>query len=661
MSKALFINHAIPMEKVRVITLKDSAEQAMKTLQKAGVLHVEEAKELKPVDRELIENARKEVGELLNFANTVLSYIPDDKKTIEGKDFDVIYTRPFKEISDEIKLIYNKAHSLSERVAKLEAEIKKLNDVKKYLEPVVAGSDLKLSDLHYDGDYLIARVFVMSAESFRSIEDRLKKYIFENMTVTVETEIICHTVGERKNLKTIETIITDAGGRFIEVPPGKGTVREYLAANDLQIAELQSKMDELKAELQEKVGQDVERIILLREALLAEEERLTVLEKMAEARYVTLIEGWVPKTDVEKLKIQVKQDIENAYVDSREPESSEQPPTKQDNYEGVTPFSLIVGLFGTPKYREWDPTPIVAYSFALFFGIMTADVLYALGIAAFATWVLPKFVDDPKSEGIRLFKRVLYTSAAVSFVLGLLSGSWFADFFPAVLGIEMPSYAPVAEAFGNPITFIIVACVIGFVHVNIAHAFAFVQGIQAKNKGVIVTKIGFFAMQIFCILWVVAAMGIYPPIATMATMFEYGTFAGLAGLIAGIIMQVSYFGVLMWLFEITGLVGDILSYSRLAGVGMAGFYLGKAINMLSNILRTLIPGPIGFVIGIFIAIGVLVFGHLINIVLSIQGGFVHSMRLCLVEFMFKFYEGGGSKYNPFSLKTSRSLIIKQKA
>lgn len=661
MSKALFINHAIPMEKVRVITLKDSAEQAMKTLQKAGVLHVEEAKELKPVDRELIENARKEVGELLNFANTVLSFIPDAKKTIEGKDFDVIYTRPFKEISDEIKLIYNKANSLSERAAKVEAEIKKLNDVKKYLTPVMGGSEIKLSDLNYDGDYLIARVFVMSTDSFRSNEDKLKKYIFENTAATVETETVCHAVGERKNLKIIETIVTDAGGRFIEVPSGKGTVREYLAANDSQIAELQSKIGELKAELQAKVGQDVERIILLREVLLAEEERLTVLEKMGEAKYISLIEGWVPKTDVDKLTVQVKQDIPNAYVDSREPESSEQPPTKQDNYAGVTPFSLIVGLFGTPKYREWDPTPIVAYSFALFFGIMTADVIYALGIAAFATWVLPKFVDDPNSEGIRLFKRVLYTGAAVSFVIGLLSGSWLADFFPSVFGIEMPSYAPVAAAFGNPISFIILACVIGFVHVNIAHVFALVQGIQSKNKGVIVTKIGFFLMQIFVILLAIASFGVLPAIAGMSSIFLYGTYASLGMLIIGIIMQVSYFGVIMWVFEITGLVGDILSYSRLAGVGMAGFYLGKAINMMAVIFRTLIPGPIGLVIGTLMAIGILVVGHLINTVLSIQGGFVHSMRLCLVEFMFKFYEGGGSKYSPFSLKTSRSLLIKQKA
>ncbi len=659
---ALFINHPVPMEKVRVITLKDNAEKTFQTLQKVGVLHVEEAKELKPVDREVIEQSRKEVGELLNFATTILSYIPEEKKaSIELKNFDVIYTRSFREVRDEIKLLYNKANALREKITAVEAEAANLNDTKKYLEPLAAASDLKLSDLNYNGEFLIARVFVLSTETFRTVEDRLKNVLFENICVTVDTETVCHAVAEAGNQKTIETLITDAGGRILTIPGEKETLREYLKADDAKIGELQTKINELRAELQQKVGEDTERIILLREALLAESERLDVLGKAAEAKYITLIEGWVPRPNVEKLMAAVRQEIEYAYVDARDPVSGETPPTKTENYAVVAPFTLIRDLFGTPKYTEWDPTPVVAYSFALFFGIMTADVVYALGIAAFARFVVPKFVDDPNSEGVRLFRRVLYTGAVVSGIIGLLSGSWLADFFPAVFGFEMPSYPPVANAFGNPISFIILACAIGFVHVNIAHVYAFIQAIQAKNKGVIVTKVGFFALQIFTILLVIASVGIVPAIAGMGSIFLYGLYASLGMLIVGIIMQVSYFGVLMWVFEITGLVGDILSYSRLAGVGMAGFYLGKAMNMLAMILRTMIPGPIGLIFGTLVAIGVLVFGHAINTVLCIQGGFVHSMRLCLVEFMFKFYEGGGSKYNPFSLKATRSLIIKEKA
>ncbi len=94
---------------------------------------------------------------------------------------------------------------------------------------------------------------------------------------------------------------------------------------------------------------------------------------------------------------------------------------------------------------------------------------------------------------------------------------------------------------------------------------------------------------------------------------------------------------------------------------MAGFYLGTSINMLAIIFRGMLPGPAGLIIGTLAAFLVLVAGHLINIVLSALSGFVHSLRLCLVEFMFKFYTGGGTKYSPFSLKTREALFIKEKA
>lgn len=649
------------MEKVRIITLKDYSETVLKTLQKIGVLHIEEAKELKPVDREALENAAKEVKELFSFVTTILSYIPEGKKTLKGVDFDVMFARPFREISDEVKLLYNKASTLSERITRVDAEAVSYKDLKKYLEVLPGKETLRLTDLNYTGAVISSRVFVMPYESYKSAEDKFQKYIFVNSAVEVGDEVVVHAVIETANQKTVETIVADSDGRTLTIPPGNETITEFLKSNDAKIAEFDAKMVELKKDLEAKVSEDVERLILLREALAAENDRLSVLGKAAEAKYITLIEGWVPKPDMEKLLAEIKQEVDYAFVDSRDPDSAEQPPTKQDNFEVVTPFSLIVGLFGTPKYREWDPTPIVAYSFAFFFGIMTNDVLYALGIAAFTKWILPKFVEDVNSEGVRLFRRVLYTGAIVSGILGLLGGSWFADFFPKVFGFEMWSFSPVATILGNPIFFIIAAAVIGFFHVNIAHVFTFVQAIQAKNKGVIVTKVGFFAMQIFVILLGVALVGIVPAMAGIQNIFLYGTYGSLLVLIIGVIMQMSYFGVLMWVFEVTGLVGDILSYTRLAGVGLAGFYLGKSINMMSNVFMTIIPGPIGLVIGILMAIGVLIVGHAINTVLSIQGGFVHSMRLCLVEFMFKFYEGGGSRYSPFSLKTSRSLLIKEKA
>jgi V/A-type H+-transporting ATPase subunit I len=258
---------------------------------------------------------------------------------------------------------------------------------------------------------------------------------------------------------------------------------------------------------------------------------------------------------------------------------------------------------------------------------------------------------------------VLYTGAAVSFIIGLLSGSYMGDVYK-LLGINSLALSRVVEqVLSTPTTFIVVAVAIGFVHVNIAHVMAFLLAMKAKQYKVVLTKSALFAFELFVALYASAAMlKLNLPLlnAGMSQVYLYGMFASLGALIVGVVMQNGAFGAILWIFELTGLLGDALSYSRLAGVALAGYYLGSAINLLTTIFRGMLPGPAGLVLGTIAAFFVFVFGHLINVLLSILGGFVHSLRLCLVEFMFKFYEGGGTKYSPFSLKTQEGLIIRSR-
>ena len=116
------------------------------------------------------------------------------------------------------------------------------------------------------------------------------------------------------------------------------------------------------------------------------------------------------------------------------------------------------------------------------------------------------------------------------------------------------------------------------------------------------------------------------------------------------------------IFDLTGILGDIMSYARLAGVGLATFYLASAFNMLAKLFSeelfpNMVPGVAGVIIGSIIGIGILIFGHMLNLVLSVVTGFIHSLRLCFVEFLFKFYEGGGREYSPFKLKKRISAPI----
>ncbi|MDD5037712.1 MAG: V-type ATPase 116kDa subunit family protein [Dehalococcoidales bacterium] len=661
----LFVNNPEPMVKVRVIIPRDYSEPALKTLHKIGVLHVEESKELKPVDKAAIELEHKEVGELLTFIDDVLSYLPQGTRVTLGKDIEVIYTKPFNEIGNEVKLLHDRTNKLHERIVKRNNEVQQLSELKSYIEPLANQTNLSLRDLSFSGSYLFSKVFILPNETYDAAYARLKNYLLQDVAANIGSENILFVIAKVKDQKTIESVIADANGRILQMPAEDLTLKRFIEVNEGKIRGLEEEVAKLNEEIRSQVGADSERIALLRAALAAENERLTVLEKASEAKYVTLIEGWIPEGSAETAISEVRQDIGYAFIDTRKPEPSEEPPTELKNSRAVKPFQIIIELFGTPKYREWDPTPIIAYSFALFFGIMTQDVIYSIGIMLLTKFFLPKFADDPNSEGFKLFQRVLYTGAGVGLIVGLLTGSYLADIFQQLFGVKSLALSKALEQiYSSPITLIVVAIGIGFIHINIAHMVALAAALKSKNKGVIVAKIGFFAFQIFLILFVVAAV-LKPnlPIlgAGMTQSYLYGVYASLVVLAVGIVMQQGYFGAFFWIFELTGFLGDALSYSRLAGIAMAGFYLGSAINMMAIIMRELIPGPVGLVLGTIIAFGVLIVGHLINTVLSILGGFIHSMRLCLVEFMLKFYEGGGRKYSPFSLKTGESLIIKSKA
>ncbi|MDH5781521.1 MAG: ATPase, partial [Dehalococcoidia bacterium] len=138
--------------------------------------------------------------------------------------------------------------------------------------------------------------------------------------------------------------------------------------------------------------------------------------------------------------------------------------------------------------------------------------------------------------------------------------------------------------------------------------------------------------------------------------------AGVILIVASAVMENGAFiGGIFWLFNITGLLGDVMSYCRLAGVGLATYYLAMCFNMMATLIAGMVPaGPAGLVhliVGGSISIIILLMGHAITLVLGGISCFVHSLRLCFVEFLSKFYEGAGRQYSPFRLK-SRPVFVK---
>ena len=661
--KPLIVSQADPMVKIRVIVVKDHVEKALKALHEIGTLHVEKSEELSQIDRAVIEQGRKLSQELLTFTNDMLSYIPPEEVQNEVLDDDitVIYTRPFSELEKEVNELYNNFSDLHKKTLSLSEEIKKLTDIKKYIGALSNIANVNLRDLNFSGRHLSSRTFAISNETYESLASRLTQYVLTDASTHIDdNETVLYIVAHTEHIKEIESLVIESGGKVINIPDEDVSMAEFLSVTDKRIQSLEAEDSKLRGILHDKVKENLKKLVLIRGSLIAEHERFTVLERATEAKYVTLIEGWLPENSTDIAIEGMKEVADYIYVDTRKPDKAEEPPTKQTNLKSVRPFQVIVGLFGTPGYREWDPTPIVAYSFALFYSLMFADVIYGICLLLVAKFVMHKLVDNPNTDGFIMFRNLLYVCGIGGIITGALSGGYLGDIY-IFFGIKSMALVPAIEnVFTDAILFILLAICIGVVHINIAHVFGLIKGIKQRSIGVILNKCGLFILQIFGIPLIVRMiMGI------TVSWFNYdsamiGIIVSIVLLATSTIIQSKGFGAILWLFDITGLLGDVISYARLAGVGLASYYLASCFNLLAKLFSTMIPGTGGAIIGVILMIIILVAGHSLSLFLGILGGFIHSMRLCFIEFLLKFYDGSGREYSPFKLKNKATALVAEK-
>jgi V/A-type H+/Na+-transporting ATPase subunit I len=658
----VIVNTPEPMLNVRIMTPKDYATETLKTLHTAGVLHVEQSEELKPVDKEALDQERKEISELVTCIDDILEYIPKGERLSLKEDVKVIYARPFDEVDSEVRSLCTKLGNMNRSAVKLKDNIKALTELSKYLGSLEKQADIRLKDLNFSGSYLFSRVFVFPGESFEASYLKLKDRLLDSLTGTVENETVLYGVAKTEDQEAIESLVKDSGGKVLATPEEDLTLREFLEVSDGRIHGLEEELARLHTEIESKTRESLEKLVLFRQALSAEAERLAVLEKASESKYVTLIEGWIPESNTESTVSQLKENIGYVFIVTRKPEKTEEPPTKMRNPGPLKPFEVVVDLFGTPKYGEWDPTPVIAYFFAFFFGLMLGDVVYAVLLMLFTRFGLHLLTDNPRSPGFKLFQRTIYIGGGVGLVVGLLTGSYLGNIY-TFFGIESLALSKgISTVLGNATWFIVLSIAIGVIHVNLAHIMALIRGI--RQKAVVLSKAGLFLLQIAGIPLIIHGLfRVNIPLlpAQAYTILLYVVLLSVVLIVAGSLLEKGLFmGAIFWLFDLTGILGDVMSYCRLAGVGLATFYLASAFNLMARVVSDMVPaGPAGLlnlIVGGLILIVILLIGHLINLALSGITCFVHSLRLCFVEFLLKFYDGGGKKYSPLQLKTQPVFV-----
>ena len=371
-------------------------------------------------------------------------------------------------------------------------------------------------------------------------------------------------------------------------------------------------------------------------------------ERLAEGSIV-MMEGWVPVEN--EAEIRQMLDESGVYYEMRPAEKEDNAPIKLKNNAISRLFEVLTKMYGMPDYGEFDPTPLFAPFYALFFGMCVGDAGYGLLLI-----VLGFFLKKKLSKSMAGLMNLLITLGAATTIVGAVFNTFFGV---SLTDLDLPAWmnSLIISGKWDGTSYdktMVIALLVGMFHI------CFAMVVKAIGTTV---RYG-FKNSLSAWGWLLLVAGS----VTVATLNYLGVIdmevSKMAYIIIGGISAVGIYllndirrnvfvnvGAGLWdtYNMATGLMGDLLSYLRLYALGLAGGMLGGVFNTLGMQLRDTmgdflfgIPGWICFGL-IFVA------GHGLNIALSCLSGYVHSIRLTFVEyFKNSGYDGKGVAYKPFS-------------
>ena len=358
--------------------------------------------------------------------------------------------------------------------------------------------------------------------------------------------------------------------------------------------------------------------------------------KIGETKFTFTIFGWIPKEDFKALKGILRKEFSGEVLSNEidiPEELQSRIPVKTKNSSAVEPFEHFVKMRATPSYSDIDPSTLVAVFMPIFFGMMTGDVGYGIVMLIIAL-LLGKKVKEGLLADIMKFLRL---GAIWTIAFGVLFGEYFGN-LGEKLGIQ-PLWLSRSEP-ESIFPLLTMAIAVGVGHIMFGLLIGAWNAFVHKNRSHLLERIGMF-VGILGILFLVGSLTSYLPVGF--TMLGWIVFA--TGLIA-VAVSMGATGVFLGPIEFVGLLGSILSYLRIAALGLASVYLAKVANDLAGMAPSIVIG---------ILMSVLI--HAINIVMAIISPTIQSLRLQYVEFFRRFYEGGHSPFQPFMRRVYKKVKL----
>ena len=441
--------------------------------------------------------------------------------------------------------------------------------------------------------------------------------------------VMCHGSVKERALSALR----DLGFSTVSFRGMTGTAKE----NDKALAENLAALEKERQEIEQRIAG----LGGKREALLEASDRTAIALRREEAKSrlvgtdkAFLLEGWLPADRC----AEIEKTLEpfTCAIETREPTEDEYPqvPVQLKNNKLTRPLNMVTEMYSLPAYGTLDPNPLMAPFFILFYGIMMADMGYGLLMMIASVIISKKY--RPKGTSGELFS-LLGLCGISTFIMGALTGGFFGDFLTQLVAIVSPGTAFALPKLFDPLddlTMILIGSMaLGMVQIVTGMAISLIEKCKRKK---------FLDAFFEEITWWIVFVGIALLALGKGAAVLY---VGCALVLLGPIVQGKGWGKLTGVFgslynHVTGYFGDILSYTRLMALMLAGSVIAQVFNMLAAMPGNVIA---------FIIISML--GNAMNFGLNLLGCYVHDLRLQCLEFFNKFYVDGGKPFRPMTLDT----------
>ena len=437
--------------------------------------------------------------------------------------------------------------------------------------------------------------------------------------------------------EAFSAILRDFGYEAAPVAGLRGSAGENIARLERE-AELASRDEEEALAFLKECGDHRRLIRLWYDRLTLEIEAAEARDKLLMTERAFALTGWVDEPHVPALEALLAEFC--CAWELSDPTEDDKVPIRLQNNAVTRPLNMVTEMYSLPDYRNVDPNPLIAPFFCIFFGMMFNDLGYGLVFILLSLIVQKKF---RLQRGMKNMMQLMLECGVTTAIFGVLTGSFFGDAITqiALLFGKDVTVPALLRPMENPLQILIISLALG--------VFQILFGMGVKAYILIRDGHPLDALMDVGSWWLL--------FAGIAVGALGGTWlVALAGVLALLLTQGrakptimgKLVGGLASLYDITSYFSDILSYSRIMALMLAGGIVASIVNILGGLFGN-----------IFLFIPIFIVGHVFNIGINVIGTYVHAARLQYLEFFGKFYADGGKPFRPLEVKTKYFDIVKE--